>query len=273
MNLRPDNATDEAEANWHRHLAAHVFGLTFDPDIPVRAERNVLSLVSQDVAFAQRLDCRTYFVQNQRYGSDRPSSIFRGRDEEQFAFCRTLFERLQIPVAEMAKQEVLREFGQSGQCDPQTRQVIALEAVQELGNFLLVSRQSGSVPVWSSHVKLGLTAVRQIGFLEFHWPVIPETVAREAERLAFKVSSGWNSPELAAAEVESVTAGIIHTPAVGYTIDIKAAVRVIYRPRDPRMGRKPMLHLDRHGEPVALRRTADLINEVVPGSRQAPLKN
>jgi hypothetical protein len=270
MTQQPDSFTDEAEELWHRRLAADVFGLTFHPASPVRAERNVLSITSADAAFAQRLDCRTYFVQDQRHGHDQPAGVFRGADEEQFAICRTLFHRLGIPYEEVAKEEVLREFGQVAEFDPQTQQVLTLDAPQELGNFLHVTREVDGAPVWSSHLKMGLTAELQIGFLELHWPSIPELVAREAHRLAFKVGATWEAPALTAAEVESVEAGIVHTPAVGYIFDIHAAVRVIYRPLDPRIGTKAMLHLDRHGEPVALRSNADLIHEPAPDPRQAP---
>jgi hypothetical protein len=37
---------------------------------------------------------------------------------------------------------------------------------------------------------------------------------------------------------------------VGYFFDSHATIRVIYKSLDPNIGRKPMYHLDRHGEPV-----------------------
>jgi hypothetical protein len=252
---------DDSEAIWHRRLAAEVFALHFDQEIPVQADRNVLSLTSTDVCFAQRLDCRTYFVQNKEHGHDQPNGIFQGRDEEQFTFSRALLQGLEISHEEIAKEEVLREFGQAAQVNPHTHEVIKLEPARELRNFLHVTRQVKGLPVWSSHLKMGLTSGRKIGFLELHWPIIPETVTREAQRLAFKVSNKWNAPAKPAAKVESVEAGIVHTPAIGYFFDIHAAVRVIYKSLDPNIGRKPMYHLDRHGEPVLLRRTSELIKE------------
>lgn len=261
MTYQQDGVTDDSEAIWHHHLATDAFDLHLDQALPVQADRNVLSVASTDVCFAQRLDCRTYFVEHQRYGHDRPAGVFQGPDEEQFAYARALLKRLGISHEEIAKEEVLREFGQAAQIDPRTQQVIKVEPVRELRNFLHVTRQLEGSPVWSSHLKMGLTAEREIGFLELHWPIIPDAVLREAQRLSFKVCNEWKTPEIAVAEVESVEAGIIHTPAVGYFLDIHAAVRVIYRSLDPNIGRKPMYHLDRHGEPVLLRRTSELISE------------
>lgn len=261
MTYQQDSFTDDSEAIWHHRLATEVFDLYFDQTLPVQADRNVLSLASTEVCFAQRLDCRTYFVQHQQYGHDQPTGVFQGPDEEQFTFSSTLLQRLGISHEEIAKEEILREFGQAAQVDPYTQQVIKLEPARELRNFLHVTRQVKGIPVWSSHLKMGLTAERKIGFLELHWPIIPHAVIREAQRLTFKVSNGWEVPAITAAEVESVEAGIIHTLAVGYFFDIHAAVRVIYKSLDPNIGRKPMYHLDRHGEPVLLRRTSELISE------------
>jgi head-tail adaptor len=85
------------------------------------------------------------------------------------------------------------------------------------------------------------------------------------------VCGGWQAPEQMIAEVESVQAGIVHTAAVGYFFDVHAAIRVIYRSRDPNIGRKPMYHFDRHGVPVRLRSTSELIRESPLPRRQVQL--
>jgi hypothetical protein len=270
MAYAQDSFTDESEALWHHHLAAEVFGLDLDRASPVQADRNVLSFASPDVCFAQRLDSRTYFVQNELYGHDRPAGVFKGPDETQFAFARALMQGLAISDQEIAKQEILREYGQTAQVDQQTQKIIKLEQAVELRTSLHITRQLAGIPVWSSHLKLGLTAEQKIGFLELHWPVIPDAVLYEARRLTFKASNGWNVPAVSEAEIESVEAGIIHTPAVGYFLDIHAAIRVIYKSLDPTIGRKPMYHLDRHGVPVLLRQTSELITESSPRARRGP---
>jgi hypothetical protein len=54
--------------------------------------------------------------------------------------------------------------------------------------------------------------------------------------------------------MEAVEAGVIHSPAIGFFMDISAAIRVIYLGQEPSVGRKPLLYLDRHGSPVVLPR-------------------
>jgi hypothetical protein len=261
MTYQHDDSTDESEAIWHHNLAAEVFDLQLDRELPVEAQRNVLSVTTEEVCFAQRLDCRTYFVEHQGYGHDAPTGVFRGPDEDQLGYARTLLQRLAISDQEIASEEVLREFGQAAQVDPYTHEVISVEAAKELRTMVHLTRHVGGTPVWSSHLKMGLTAKRTIGFLELHWPVIPDVVIAEAQRLAFKVSNEWAVPEQAAAELESAEAGIVHTPAVGYFFDVHPAIRVVYRSLDTTIGRKPTYYFDRHGDVVPLRPTSDLISE------------
>jgi hypothetical protein len=90
--------------------------------------------------------------------------------------------------------------------------------------------------------------------VELHWPAIPLMIEHEARRLAHKVQNGWKPPSLPHAIVEAKEAGIVHTPAAGFFLDIHAAIRVIYAPVDKKMGRKPILYLDRHGNNVPIRR-------------------
>src|SRR5205809_7692489 len=99
----PDSFTDDAEAAWHRRISEEVFGLHFDAVAKVQAERNVLLLSSKELAFAQRLDCRTYFIERLQYGHDRRAGVFRGSDEEQLAVARDIFRRLSLSE-EVAKE-------------------------------------------------------------------------------------------------------------------------------------------------------------------------
>lgn len=264
-----EGCVDKSEAASHRELAAQLCDLRFDDALPVIAEVNTLCIASPDAYFAQRLDCRTYFAQRHGYGHDRPEGVFRGPEDEQIAYCRELCERLGIAPDEIARADVLREFGQAVQIDPKTHEVVDTTPRRELRTFVHVERRVKDVPVWSSHLTFGLTAQRDIGFLELHWPDIPEAVIREARRMTEMVCSRWRAPEQTVAEVESIEAGIVHTPAVGYFFDVHAAIRVIYRSLDQNIGRKPMYHFDRHGEPVRLRSTSELIRETPLPERRA----
>ena len=256
-----EGCVDKSEAAFHRDLAARLCKLRFDDALPVIAEVNTLCIASADAYFAQRLDCRTYFAQRHGYGHDRPEGVFCGPEDEQLAYCRELCKRLGIAHDEIARTDVLHEFGQAVQIAPKTNQVVDTRPRRELRTIVHAERRAKGVPVWSSHLTFGLTEQREVGFLELHWPDLPEAVIREARRMTEMVSCGWQAPEQTVAEVEAVEAGIVHTPAIGYFFDVHAAIRVIYRSLDPNIGRKPMYHFDRHGVPVRLRSTSELIRE------------
>lgn len=266
---REEPGFDKPEAVFHRDLAALVCNLRFDAAVPVVAEANTLCIASAEAYFARRLDCRTYFAQRQRYGHDQPEGVFHGQDEEQLAFGRELCKRLGLAPDEVGRVDVLREFAQAARVDPETNQVLETAPRRELRSLVHIERVNAGVPVWSSHLAFGLTAKREIGLLEFHWPDIPEAIVREARRMAEMVRAGWRAPEQTVAAVESIQAGIVHTPAIGYFFDAHAAIRVVYRSLDARVGRKPMYHFDRHGVPVKLRSASELIREKPLPKRRA----
>jgi hypothetical protein len=83
-------------------------------------------------------------------------------------------------------------------------------------------------------------------------------VLDEAHRLAHKVENHWKAPEQFGAVVEAVEAGVIHSPAIGFLMDIYPAIRAIYKPKDPRFGQKPVYFYDRHAKPVPIPRQADM---------------
>lgn len=262
------NSRDAAEQEMHRRLAADVFGLKFDTSLQAVSDRNVLSLSSKKQCFAKRLDSRAYFIETFEWARKRRP--YPGSDEEQLHFSRKLLRRLEIPDDEIANQQILREFGQSAKLDPKTGSVIQLKPSHELGNSVFVERAVDGLPVWSSHLRFELAGREKIAWLEMHWPKIPDEVLEGAKRLAWMVDNGWQAPEVPQAKVESVEAGIVHTPAIGYFFDVHAAVRVIYAALDPGIGRKPTYHLDRHGDPVLLRSTAELLREPPLSPREAP---
>ena len=120
-----------------------------------------------------------------------------------------------------------------------------------------ISRHTGGLPVWSSSVLLGLAANKEIGFLQLHWPELPDHVVQEAHRLAYKVKNGWQPPEHRGSKVEVVEAGVVHLPAIGFFMDIQAAIRVVYMPVCQFHSGRAMVYLNRHGQPVALRRATE----------------
>jgi hypothetical protein len=93
------------------------------------------------------------------------------------------------------------------------------------------------VPVWSSHA------------------------------LASVVKGGFRPELVGGAEIESVEAGVIHSPPIGFFMDVVPVIRCVYRASETRLGTKPVLYLNRDGEQVSLPRSITPAS-AVGGGRQ-----
>jgi hypothetical protein len=163
-----------------------------------------------------------------------------------------------VPKAEIASVRVVSELGASAERLADGGYRGTKEKL--LRKEARARRSIKGVPVWSSSVKLGLTRSGKVGRLELHWPELPTSVLREADVLRILVKRGFTPPVLPDARVESIEAGIIHSPAIGFFMDAAAVIRVIYRGKDESIGRKPVLYLDRHGQTVVMPR--DIVGDV-----------
>lgn len=258
--------SDEAELRRARQFAEEALGLKFDQVVRAGSEANMLGIQSEHVLFSRRLDSRTYFAQDARYGIGRQLGVFEGSDDELVQTSRGLAERIGLPLAEIHEAQVVTEQTQVGQLGADG--VPRLEEVQAGKKMSWLTRRIEGLPVWSSSVVLGLTRERQIGFLQVHWPDIPGHVVEEARKLEFLITEGWRPPEKPGATVESFEAGITHSPALGFILDIYPAIRVIYSPSASGFGRKMTLYVDRHGNDVPLPRQLDLKPEPPAGQRE-----
>jgi hypothetical protein len=245
--------SDQAELKLFRKLGTDAFGLRFDKMTFSRAEANLVGIKTKYTTFSKRLDSRTYFVQDARYGTGKNEGIFRGSDKDYFKFCRDILKQLKIPSSEIAGQVLMKEQTQQASIDRKTGKV-EKEPVQEGKYFARLTRQVDGLPVWSSVMVLGLAAKQRIGYLQLHWPEISEVLILEAHRLAHMVKRGWKPPEQPGASVESVEAGIVHSPALGFFLDTNAAIRVIYEGERGVHRQKPVYFYDRHGRPVPIPR-------------------
>jgi len=249
--------SDKAEMDDLLRTAADVFGLDLEQPINAGSQANLVGIRTAHVLFSMRVDSRTYFVQDDRYGTDREAGAFNGPTTEYLDACHRMLERLGIPLAEVASETVLRETTQVGQFDRQTGR-IRTEEPEEGKHIARLARAVERLPVWSSGMTLGLTRDRRPGYVQLHWPELPPRVLHEANRLRHRVSHGWEAPPHPGAEFESVEAGIIHSPAVAFLMDMHPVIRVVYRPAAGLRGQKPVLYLDRHGRPVPMPRQADI---------------
>jgi hypothetical protein len=253
--------SEEAELMQLRHLAEEVFRIRLDTTARSGSEANVLGIRSKEVLFSRRLDSRTFFVQDSRYGIGREAGAFQGSDKEYTRISRGILKRLKIPASEIEKEAVFKEQTQVARLDHETKKVHK-EKVQAGKHFVRLSRAVEMLPVWSSGMVLGLKRDKSIGYLQLHWPELPACVVHEAHRLAHEVKQQWRPPEQPGAEIESVEAGIIHSPAIGFLMDIYPTIRVIYKPKDASLGQKPVYFYDRHGKSVSIPRQADMPVEV-----------
>jgi|SRR5215469_3945344 len=270
MPERRSELSDEAELELLEELGKKVFGLRFEAIVHRAFERNLLGVKSQNVSFSRRLDSRTFFVRDSEYSAGFSENSFRGTAEEHFQLCHTILKRLQIPESEIFKEILMKEQTQVASIDPGSGKVTK-EPVKEGKYFARLSRQLDGMQVWDSSMILGLAEKDRIGYLQLHWPEIPSLVLREAQRLAHKVSTHWKPRSQAGGAIESIDAGIIHSPAIGFFMDIYAAIRVVYRTSSDQHRQKPMYFYDRHGEEIPIPRQITLPERESDRRRREPV--
>jgi hypothetical protein len=213
---------------------------------------NISGVRTRTLTFSQRRDSRTIFATDSRYGHLRKDGAWTGPDRPVIVACRRVLRAARIPVPDIAGIDVVSEYG--AVAERLSEKEVRLEEPELLRKLAYAGRAAEGLPVWSSHVIVGLTRKGLVGHLELHWPRLPPEVIKEAQVLQAMVRRGFAPRELPGARIESIEAGIIHSPAVGFFIDVTAAIRVVYVGNDPLIGRKPTLYLDRHGELVRLPR-------------------
>jgi hypothetical protein len=234
-------------------LARGPLHLAVPASVEVKSEANLTGFRSGEVLFSRRNDSRTYFVQDQRYGATKPGGTFGGSDDELIRRAREMVVDLGLPASEIDRTSVIEEKSRVGYRDPATKKIV-LEPTQSGGRSVLVTRRVVGIPVFSSRALVGLTGAGSAGFLELHWPEIPPGAVEEGRRLQEQVKSGWRPPALEGARVESVEAGIIHSPAIGFVMDVYPAIRIVYASTNGKLGRKPVAYVDGSGKAVPVPR-------------------
>lgn len=249
-------------------LASQVFGVESDEIEERGEERNLVGVRSRFVVVSQRTDSRTYFVRDMRYQGSNELGVFEGSDEELIEISRKFMDELEVPPEEIAQASVLTERLQTAQFDPGTRQYRP-GPITTGKRFVEMTRVVEGVPVFSSRALVGIAQDERVGSLEAHWPEIPEDVIAQAQELQELVRAGWEPPAQEGATVESVEAGVIHSPAIGFAMDIYPVIRVIVASEEPEVGKKGVLYLDRDGRPVPVPRTFLESDEPPPGERRS----
>src|SRR6266436_10366975 len=90
----------EAEITRVRRMAESL-GLKFEELVRAGSQGNVIGVQSKTLLFSHRLDSRTFFVQDSRYGLNREASVLEASDEDYLDVARELVEKLKIPADEI----------------------------------------------------------------------------------------------------------------------------------------------------------------------------
>jgi hypothetical protein len=253
----PKNTGPSAEEleiqNRTRQIATETLGLKLENDVTVGHKDNFSGLRTADITFSQRLDSRTFLVYDRRFSDTKEAGVNLQPDEALLKRSRELLARLRVPTAEIASEKVVQEKTQVGERNPKTGR-FKLYGIEPGKKWARTARQIEGVPVFSSRATIGLMPNGEVGFLEVHWPQIPAKVTEEARRYAELAAKDWHAPELKGARVESITAGILHSPAAATAMDVVPVIRVVYAPLDRRTGKKPVAYVDPQGNPVAMPR-------------------
>ena len=249
-------------------IAGRVFGLNITGAKAV-SEENFVGLISDEAAYSRRTDSRTYVVID---STPRAASAFyTGSDEELMNRTLTILEQLGIPSAEVATRKILQEQGQSAQWDRIAKRIISMSTIDKGKRWVALTRKVDGVPVFSSRTVVSLNPRGAIGYAEVHWPEIPQYVLAEAHRLQQLVENGWKPAEQPATKVESVEAGIIHSPTAARVLDIYPTIRVIYTSTNPRVTKKPVLYFDGNGKmlsaPRNFRQSTEIPKQKRPGKQ------
>ena len=215
--------------------------------------RNVSGLRVDERVFSRRLDSRTAFASDNRYGPGGVLGAWTGSDRRAAAALRRVLRALSVPHAEIAGVDVQAEFGQVAEVISEAD--VRLEQPELLRKLARGTRAIGGIPVWSSYALVGLTAKAEIGLAEVHWPELASSLLREAARLTRVVERGLEMPEVDAARLESIDVGVVHSPAIGFSLDAAPAIRAIYAPLDDTLGKKTVRYLDRHLQDIDPLRT------------------
>jgi hypothetical protein len=232
--------------------ASRIAGFDLGARPTFAAAANISGVRTRSLVFSQRRDSLTIFARDENYGHGRKLGTWSGPNRELVATCRKVLRAAKVPPAEIRRIKVAYERGTVAErlADGEVR----VERPELLAKIARAERRAAGVPVWSSYAILGLTSEGAIGQLEIHWPDLSQAVLSESKVLVSLAKRGFRPLEVPGAEVESVEAGVIHSPAIGFFMDVVPVIRCIYRARDDRLGKKPVLYVDRHGELVSLPR-------------------
>lgn len=260
-NLPPKEETARLKA-----MASKVFGIRWIGPVHAGQERGVVAVTDGTTTLTER-GRRTYIVHNKRATAAGDTRTYSGTDDALKKRGTRILEAIGVKPSEILAAKVLQQMKQDAYREPggKTR----LEPPRKGRRTLLITRQVEGIAVPSSRLLLNLDANGRIAFLELTWPEITKETVEQARTLENVSKREFKPPAVEAATVESVEPVVLHSPAVGFFDDQVAALRVIYRPDRPDLGKKPVRYVDAEGRDVTLPRQMERPREE-PVQRKSP---
>ncbi len=252
-----DARIDDEQARALAAVGTSQFEIRWDGPLAGAKERGVMAVTDGSTTLTTRAGARVFIVHDKKAFPPREETAFAGTDAELQGIGRKFLQASGAVSAEVDDARVLRQFIQTGEAVPGGKEV-RVGAVQASHRSLLVTRRIEGVEVVSSRLLLHVNSFGRIGFMELAWPDIDRETLARALRYKDWIARQPAVRQLEGAEVESVDAVVLHSPAVGFYNDSTAAIRIIYRPNAKQVGQKAVRYVDERGEDVTLPRDVDL---------------
>src|SRR5271170_3847202 len=87
---------------------AESLGLRFDEIVQTGSQGTVRGIKSKSILFSERLDSRTFFIQDVEYGITGKRGVLQADDEVYLQMARSVMKKLQLPNEEIAESNVMR---------------------------------------------------------------------------------------------------------------------------------------------------------------------
>jgi hypothetical protein len=241
-------------------LGTRTFLIQWKGRVAGAEERGVTAVSDGNTTLTVREKARAYIVHNKQATKAADPVGFRGSDGAMREIGLKLLSVASDDRNQIADVRVLQQYTQTGTHDPK-RGTVKVDAPQKSRRTLLVTRAVDEIPVISSRMMLNLDRNGRIALMELSWPEIPAKVREEAQSLRASLQRDFTLPPMEGAVVESRDVVIVHSPAASFYDDVRPAIRVIYKPENPRMGKKPVRYVDSGGRDVELPRQFDPVKE------------
>ena len=247
---------DDDQANQLAALGTNDFGIKWQGRMVGAGEHGVRAVTDGVTTLTTHTGHRVFIIHNRKEFPPSEGTSFNGSDTELKSIGIKLLRATGVKEEEIADVQVLQQFTQSGEIGPVGKEVRVLPP-QKSHRTLVIGRRVEGVEVVSSRLMLNVDGAGRVAFMELAWPDLNREVLDRASRYLKVAEAKQVVPRLEGAEVESVQAVILHSPAVGFYNDATAAIRVIYRPNAKQVGQKAVRYIDERGEDVILPRDLD----------------